>query len=91
MSPVYRDAYVLVDPRTVVLAQPFDGDGEHDGVYILLLHIGVGQTLYEVYVRYPTNQERNQAFMKIAQLREALGESLPLSCDFDLDTDEGDN
>lgn len=88
MKPVYSDDYLLVDPRAVVLAQPFDGDGPHDGTYVLMLHIGVGSTLYEAYVRYPTLEERNTAFSQICHLRRALTESLPLALDFGLDAED---
>ncbi len=90
MKPVYSDAYLLVDPRAVVFAQPFDGDGPHDGTYVLMLHIGVGSTMYEAYVRYPTLEERNTAFAQICHLRHALTESLPLALDFGLDAEDTD-
>lgn len=85
---LYSDAYFFVDPRVVILAQPVDGSGPHDGTYLLMLYIGLGREFQEVYVTYPTVTARNEAFSRLSTLRRAVSQPLPLASDCELDEDD---
>lgn len=69
---LYRDDQLLLDPRHLVLAYKIDGDGPHDGVYILVVHLAIGEEVMDAHVAYVTQQERDTAFTAISRLRAAV-------------------
>ena len=74
-SGIYRDSQLFIDPRVIICGYPLDGDGPHDGAYLLVLHIAVGRAMREICLQYPSLALRDQAFTQLAALRQDITES----------------
>ncbi len=70
---LYHDDHCLLDVRPIILLAKIDGEGSRDGLYVLEVHMAVGEELVEAFIEYTSSEARDAAFQSIRALRLALG------------------
>ena len=68
---VYIDNVCIVDTEKIIFSTPFNGREEYDGCYFIIFIIETGHESIDTTVKYPTENDRDEAFLAICLLIKA--------------------